>query len=108
LCDDDVMILDTGEYVFLWIGNLSTDIEIKLAFKSSQLYIQYLKNKQPNRPRKLLITKKGIEPPQFRKCFHAWSKYKDITKNLEQRLLFKPSPPPPTKQQQLEVEEPQQ
>ncbi len=82
------MILDTGENVYLWVGRTSTDIEIKLAFKSAQVYIQHLKNKQPGRPRKLLITKKGIEPQQFRKCFHAWSLYKDIARQLE-RVAFK-------------------
>lgn len=92
LCDDDAMILDTGENVYLWVGRTSTDIEIKLAFKSSQVYIQHLKNKQPKRPRKLLITKKGIEPPQFRKCFHAWSQYKDITKHLERVGLIPAAP----------------
>ncbi len=107
MCDDDVMILDTGENVYLWVGRTSTDIEIKLAFKSAQVYIQHLKNKQPNRPRKLLITKKGLEPIQFRKCFHAWSKYKDITKHLEQRVLFKPSPPPIQQQQQQPVKQQQ-
>lgn len=39
LADDDIMILDTGEIVFLWIGPTSTDIEIKLAFKSAQVIL---------------------------------------------------------------------
>ena len=42
------MILDTGENVYLWIGPQSTEIEVKLAFKSAQVYIQHLKNIQPS------------------------------------------------------------
>ena len=37
LADDDVMILDNGELVFLWIGRKTSDVEIKLSFKSAQV-----------------------------------------------------------------------
>ncbi len=37
LADDDIMILDTGVVVFLWIGPTSTEIEVKLGFKSAQV-----------------------------------------------------------------------
>ena len=37
LADDDVMILDNGEQVFLWVGKKTSDVEIKLAFKSAQV-----------------------------------------------------------------------
>lgn len=36
--DDDVMIVDTGEYVFLWLGSKSSEVEVKLAYKSAQVY----------------------------------------------------------------------
>ena len=39
LADDDVMILDTGDQVFLWIGKKTSDVEIKLAFKSAQVRV---------------------------------------------------------------------
>ena len=38
LADDDVMILDNGDQVFLWVGRKTSDVEIKLAFKSAQVY----------------------------------------------------------------------
>lgn len=31
------MILDNGEQVFLWVGRKTSDVEIKLAFKSAQV-----------------------------------------------------------------------
>lgn len=90
MSDDDIMILDTGDIVYLWVGPTSTEIEVKLAFKSAQVYIQHLKNKQPKKPRKLLLTTKGKEPPPFTKCFHAWSKHKNPPKNLEKKIILKP------------------
>ena len=37
LADDDVMILDNGANVFLWVGKRTSDVEIKLSFKSAQV-----------------------------------------------------------------------
>jgi Gelsolin repeat len=37
LAEDDIMILDNGEEVFLWVGGKSSEVEIKLAFKSVQV-----------------------------------------------------------------------
>lgn len=42
LSDDDIMILDNGEFVYLWIGPTSTEIEVKLAFKSAQVRLLFL------------------------------------------------------------------
>jgi len=39
LADDDVMILDNGQQVFLWLGQKTSDVEIKLGFKSAQVRI---------------------------------------------------------------------
>lgn len=39
LADDDIMILDNGEQVFLWLGAKCSEVEIKLAYKSAQVYI---------------------------------------------------------------------
>lgn len=43
LADDDIMILDNGEQVFLWLGTRCSEVEIKLAYKSAQVsYIRSL------------------------------------------------------------------
>ncbi|KAL2726306.1 protein flightless-1 [Vespula maculifrons] len=76
LADDDIMILDNGEQVFLWLGTRCSEVEIKLAYKSAQVYIQHLRVKQPNKPRKLFLTAKGKESRRFTKCFHGWSQHK--------------------------------
>lgn len=76
LADDDIMILDNGEQVFLWLGSRCSEVEIKLAYKSAQVYIQHMRIKQPERPRKLFLTLKNKESKRFTKCFHGWSAHK--------------------------------
>ncbi|XP_077298659.1 FLII actin remodeling protein [Arctopsyche grandis] len=76
LADDDIMILDNGEQVFLWLGAKCSEVEIKLAYKSAQVYIQHLRVKQPDRPRKLFLTLKNKESKRFTKCFHGWGPHK--------------------------------
>jgi len=72
LDDDDIMILDNGEQVFLWMGPRCSEVEVKLAYKSAQVYIQHIRVKQPERQRKLFLTLKGKESRRFYKCFHGW------------------------------------
>ncbi|CAB3403082.1 unnamed protein product [Caenorhabditis bovis] len=81
LDDDDIMILDNGEAIFLWIGARSSEIEAKLAYKAATVYQAHMKMKQPDRPRKLLLSMRGRESQRFRKCFHAWGKIKEAIGN---------------------------
>lgn len=76
LSDDDIMILDNGSQVFLWIGPKSSEVEVKLAYKSAQVYVQNLLNQ--TKSRQLMLTFKGKESRKFTKCFHAWSSHKVV------------------------------
>lgn len=76
LSDDDIMILDNGSQVFLWIGPKSSEVEVKLAFKSAKVYVQNILNQSQSR--QLLVTCKGRETKMFTKCFHAWSNHKVV------------------------------
>ncbi|KAJ6637773.1 Protein flightless-1 [Pseudolycoriella hygida] len=78
LADDDIMILDNGEQIFLWLGARCSEVEIKLAYKSAQVYIQHMRIKQPERPRKLFLTLKNKESRRFTKCFHGWGVHKQF------------------------------
>ncbi|KAL7019876.1 hypothetical protein ACKWTF_011282 [Chironomus riparius] len=40
LADDDIMLLDNGEQIFLWLGSRCSEVEIKLAYKSAQVRIK--------------------------------------------------------------------
>lgn len=42
LVDDDIMILDNGVQVFIWLGSRCSEIEVKLAYKSAQVYVLFL------------------------------------------------------------------
>lgn len=77
LSDDDIMILDNGTQVFLWIGSRSSEVEIKLAYKSAQVYVQNLRIKD-SKQRQLMLTFRGKESKKFTKCFHAWSSHKEV------------------------------
>ncbi|CAI5446386.1 unnamed protein product [Caenorhabditis angaria] len=77
LDDDDIMILDNGDAIFLWIGARSSEIEAKLAYKAATVFQAHQKMKQTDRPRKLMLVLRGRESQRFRKCFHAWGKHKE-------------------------------
>ncbi|KAG1675355.1 Protein flightless-1 [Nymphon striatum] len=76
LADDDIMLLDNGEQLFIWLGSKCSEVEIKLAYKSAQVYLQNLRNKQPERKRQLMLTLRGKETRRFTRCFHGWAKHK--------------------------------
>ena len=74
--------LSSRTQVFIWVGSRCSDVEVKLAYKSAQVYVQNLRIKQPDRPRQLMLTFKGKESRKFTKCFHGWSK-----KQVEYRVI---------------------
>jgi len=76
LADEDIMLLDNGQQVFLWLGTKSSEVEVKLSYKAVQVYIQHLRVQQPQQPRQLFLTLKYKETKRFTKCFHGWSAWK--------------------------------
>ncbi|XP_078691432.1 protein flightless-1 homolog isoform X9 [Branchiostoma floridae x Branchiostoma belcheri] len=81
LADDDVMLLDTGMEVFVWVGPTASQIEAKLAIKSAQVYIQHLRSKGIQR--KLRLTVKNKEPYKFTCCFHGWGRHRQQAKQFK-------------------------
>lgn len=71
LSDDDIMILDNGTQVILWIGPKSSEVEVRLACKSAEVYVRDIMKNQSRR-RQLMLTFKGKETKKFIKCFHGW------------------------------------
>ncbi|XP_073504572.1 protein flightless-1 homolog [Phyllobates terribilis] len=76
LADDDIMLLDNGIEVYMWVGSQTSQVEIKLSLKACQVYIQHMRAKDPDRPRKLRLVRKGNEPHAFTRCFHAWGAFR--------------------------------
>ncbi|KAJ8286307.1 hypothetical protein GJAV_G00036950 [Gymnothorax javanicus] len=71
LATDDVMILDTWEQVFVWIGNEAHEEEKTEAMTSAARYIE---TDPANRDRRTPIVKikQGFEPPTFTGWFLGW------------------------------------
>ncbi|XP_034449276.1 protein flightless-1 homolog [Hippoglossus hippoglossus] len=76
LADDDIMLLDNGNEVYMWVGSQTSQVEIKLSLKACQVYIQHMRSKDTEQPRKLRLVRKGNEPHCFIRCFHAWGAFK--------------------------------
>ncbi|KAM3916640.1 protein flightless-1 homolog [Leptodactylus fuscus] len=76
LADDDIMLLDNGKEVYMWVGSQTSQVEIKLSLKACQVYIQHMRAKDPDHPRKLRLVRKGNEPHAFTRCFHAWGAFR--------------------------------
>uniref|UniRef100_A0A096LTP2 Gelsolin-like domain-containing protein n=1 Tax=Poecilia formosa TaxID=48698 RepID=A0A096LTP2_POEFO len=104
LADDDIMLLDNGKEVYMWVGTQTSQVEIKLSLKACQMcnwvknvmcdschlihvdlsvnvspalqvYIQHMRAKDSEYPRKLRLVRKGNEPHCFTRCFHAWGPF---------------------------------
>ncbi|OCT61761.1 hypothetical protein XELAEV_18047790mg [Xenopus laevis] len=76
LADDDIMLLDNGREVYMWVGTQTSQVEIKLSLKACQVYIQHMRAKDTEHPRKLRLVRKGNEPHAFTRCFHAWGAFR--------------------------------
>uniref|UniRef100_A0A3B4F8I7 Villin like n=1 Tax=Pundamilia nyererei TaxID=303518 RepID=A0A3B4F8I7_9CICH len=75
LDEDDVMLLDTWEELFLWIGNSSYEYETKEALNSARDYLRtHPAGRDPDTP--IVFVKQGYEPPTFTGWFNAWDPHK--------------------------------
>uniref|UniRef100_A0A8C2H1S1 Villin-like n=1 Tax=Cyprinus carpio TaxID=7962 RepID=A0A8C2H1S1_CYPCA len=75
LDEDDVMLLDTWEEIFLWIGNSANQYETQESYSCA---VDYLKTHPAGRDPGTPITtvKQGYEPPTFTGWFNAWDAHK--------------------------------
>uniref|UniRef100_UPI00358EE5F5 scinderin-like n=1 Tax=Myxine glutinosa TaxID=7769 RepID=UPI00358EE5F5 len=71
LATDDVMLLDTSDQLFIWIGKDSNEVERTQAPKCAADYL----NSAPSGKRSsipVVTVKQGNEPPTFTGWFQAW------------------------------------
>ncbi|CAI9540027.1 unnamed protein product, partial [Staurois parvus] len=75
LDEDDVMLLDTWEEIFLWIGKSSNEYEKNESLTSAK---EYLKSHPAGRDLStpIITVKQGHEPPTFTGWFNAWDSHK--------------------------------
>ncbi|XP_069174423.1 villin-1 isoform X2 [Procambarus clarkii] len=91
LTEDDVMLLDTWDTIFLWVGHCSNKEEQKAA---DTLAVEYLRTDPAGRVKGTTIVKlkQGFEPPNFTGFFGIWDNdlwndnmtYADICERLEE------------------------
>ncbi|XP_030641839.1 villin-1 [Chanos chanos] len=71
LDEDDVMLLDIWDQVFLWIGKGANEKEKADAVITAQEYLKtHPGARDPKTP--IVLVKQGFEPPTFTGWFHAW------------------------------------
>lgn len=71
LATDDVMLLDTWDQVFVWIGNEAQEEEKKEALSSASKYIETDPSSRDKRT-PIAVIKQGFEPPTFTGWFLGW------------------------------------
>uniref|UniRef100_A0A3B4B3G0 Scinderin n=1 Tax=Periophthalmus magnuspinnatus TaxID=409849 RepID=A0A3B4B3G0_9GOBI len=71
LAEDDVMLLDVWDQVFVWIGKDANEVEKTESIKSA---MQYIKSDPSGRDKNtpLVVVKQAHEPPTFTGWFLAW------------------------------------
>ncbi|XP_032801853.1 villin-1 [Petromyzon marinus] len=75
LDEDDVMLLDTWDQVFLWVGQGASDAEKKESMTTAADYLRtHPGARDPDTP--IIIVKQGFEPPTFTGWFLAWDAHK--------------------------------
>ncbi|XP_074140649.1 villin-like protein isoform X2 [Sminthopsis crassicaudata] len=75
LDEDDIMLLDTWEEVFLWIGKDSSAYEKKDSVAVAREYLKsHPAGRDPATP--VIVVKQGHEPLTFTGWFSAWDPYK--------------------------------
>ncbi|KAM6918876.1 scinderin like b [Xenentodon cancila] len=70
LATDDVMLLDTWDQLFIWIGNDANEEEKKGAPKIAKEYVD--SDPSGRRGMSIVTIKQGAEPPTFTGWFQAW------------------------------------
>ncbi|XP_044526108.1 villin-like protein isoform X2 [Gracilinanus agilis] len=75
LDEDDIMLLDTWEEVFLWIGKDCSPYEKKESVTMAREYLKsHPAGRDPATP--IIVVKQGHEPFTFTGWFSAWDPYK--------------------------------
>uniref|UniRef100_UPI00398F422C scinderin n=1 Tax=Pristiophorus japonicus TaxID=55135 RepID=UPI00398F422C len=71
LAEDDVMLLDVWDQVFVWIGIDANEVEKSESVKSAKHYIDSDPSGR-DKGTSIIVVKQGFEPPTFTGWFLAW------------------------------------
>lgn len=88
LDEEDVMLLDTWEEIFLWIGRSANDYESKESSTSAAEYLRtHPAGRDPGTP--VVTVKQGFEPQTFTGWFNAWDPHKWSGRNSYEEMKSK-------------------
>ncbi|XP_067282151.1 adseverin [Pseudorasbora parva] len=71
LAEDDVMLLDVWDQVFVWIGKDANEVERTESVKSAKTYIETDPSGR-DKETSVVVVKQGHEPPTFTGWFLGW------------------------------------
>ncbi|XP_067385934.1 advillin [Emydura macquarii macquarii] len=75
LSESDIMLLDTWDQVFLWLGKDANATEKEAALATAQEYLcTHPSGRETDTP--ILVVKQGFEPPNFTGWFFAWDPHR--------------------------------
>ncbi|XP_039612360.1 villin-1 [Polypterus senegalus] len=75
LDEDDIMLLDVWDQIFLWVGKGANESEKKETLNTAQDYLNsHPGGRDPGTP--IFLIKQGFEPPTFTGWFKAWDPHK--------------------------------
>jgi len=88
--ESDVMILDTHDEIFIWLGNSCHEFEKKEAAKTAKSYLLSDPDGRTPDNTLIIVVRQGFEPPQFTGCFVGWDTnkwadgktFKEVCKDL--------------------------
>lgn len=72
MMNDDIMLLDAYQTIYVWIGNKSNDFEKRGAFKSAQKYIDSVRDERDKEAVQIIEVEAGKELPSFAVHFPEW------------------------------------
>uniref|UniRef100_A0A4W4G696 Scinderin n=1 Tax=Electrophorus electricus TaxID=8005 RepID=A0A4W4G696_ELEEL len=75
LAEDDVMLMDVWDQVFIWIGKDANEVERTESVKSAKMYIDTDPSGR-DKGTPVVIVKQGHEPPTFTGWFLGWDSSK--------------------------------
>lgn len=73
MLNDDIMLLDAYNTIYVWIGNKSNDFEKRGAYKTATKYIESIQDERDKENVQVVEIEAGKEPPTFTINFTNWS-----------------------------------
>jgi gelsolin len=65
MMNDDIMVLDAYNTVYVWIGNMSNKFEKKNSVNTAAKYIENVKDERDKSEVNIVEVEAGKEPPSF-------------------------------------------